>query len=102
MSPLTPSRSAGSRTRTPSTPIARSVSRCSRKAPCRASTPIFMAGTRAAASVAPLPAPDGEALLIPDLPQGGPPHRSTQAPADLRGLLLVVKKHGGLGGRVRP
>src|SRR4051795_1164244 len=101
MSPLTPSRSAGSRTRTPSTPIARSVSRCSRKAPCRASTPIFMAGTPAASSVAPLPAPDGESLLIRDLLEGDPAHRSTEALADLGDLLRVVEERGGLDDRVR-
>src|SRR4051812_47842681 len=92
MSPETSSRSAGSRTRTPSTPIARSVSRCSRKAPCRASTPIFMAGTRAASSVAPLPAPDGESLLIRDLLEGDPAHRSTEALADLGDLLRIVEE----------
>src|SRR3954451_7363506 len=92
MSPETSSRSPGSRTRTPSTPIARSVSRCSRKAPCRASTPIFMAGTRAASSVAPLPAPDGESLVIRDLLEGDPAHRSTEALADLGDLLRVVEE----------
>src|SRR3954451_17187176 len=101
MSPETSARSAGSRTRTPSTPIARSVSRCSRKAPCRASTPIFMAGTRAASSVAPLPAPDGESLLIRDLLEGDPAHRSTEALADLGDLLRVVEEGGGLDDRVR-
>src|SRR3954449_13574792 len=92
MSPETSSRSAGSRTPAPSTPIARSVSRCSRKAPCRASTPIFMAGTRAASSVAPLPAPDGESLLIRDLLEGDPAHRSTEALADLGDLLRIVEE----------
>src|SRR3954471_17144248 len=92
MSPETASRSAGSRARTPSTPIARSVSRCSRKAPCRASTPIFMAGTRAASSVAPLPAPDGESLVIRDLLEGDPAHRSTEALADLGDLLRIVEE----------
>src|SRR4051794_41493952 len=96
MSPLTPSRSAGSRAGTRSTRIARSVSRCARKAPGRASTPSFMAGTRAASSVAPLPAPDGESLLIRDLLEGDPAHRSTEALADLGDLLRIVEERGCL------
>jgi hypothetical protein len=44
MRPATSSRSAGRRTGTPSTPIAASVERCSRNAPCKARTPIFILG----------------------------------------------------------
>src|SRR3954453_11161117 len=96
ISPETSSRSAGSRTRTPSTPIARSVARCSAKAPCSASTPIFIVRSWSGSSFAPLPAPDGEALLIRDLLEGDPAHRSTEALADLGDLLRVVEERGCL------
>src|SRR5207344_3161980 len=92
ISPLTSTRSAGSRTRTPSTPMAWSVSRCSRNAPCRASTPIFMAGALAGSSFARLPAADGEPLLGGDLLEGDPAHRGSQALGDLGDLLRVVEE----------
>ena len=41
INPAMPSRSAGRRTGTPSTPIEASVWMCSRNAPCKARTPIF-------------------------------------------------------------
>src|SRR3954452_6293386 len=93
MSPLTPSRSAGSRTRTPSTPIFRSVSRCSRKAPCRASTPIFIWER--------LPAADGEPLRVRDLVDRDAAHRGPEPAAHFGDLLRVVEERGRLDDGVR-
>src|SRR5688572_11403933 len=90
ISPLTPSRSAGSRTPTPSTPIAPSVSRCSRNAPCRASTPILMAGAYRAVPWKPLPAANGEALLLRDLLETDAAHRGSETLRDLGDLLGIV------------
>src|SRR4029077_5205031 len=89
--PASPSRSAGSRTRTPSTPMVRSVSRCSRNAPCRARTPILMAGL-AGRSFGRLPAANGESLLVGDLLEGDAAHRRSQALGDLGDLGRVIEE----------
>src|SRR5678815_4930903 len=99
MRPLTPARSAGSRTRTPCTPIASSVSRCSRNAPWSASTPIFMTRPPATWSVA-LPAADGEPFLGRDLLERDAAHRGSQALRDLRDLGRVVEERRRLDDRV--
>src|SRR4051812_32456772 len=96
ISALTPSRSPGRRTGTPSTPIDASVWRCSRKAPWSASTPIFMA--RAAAR---LPAPDGEALLVRDRFHRDAAHRCTEPLRDVGDDRGVVEVGRGLNDRVR-
>src|ERR1700754_3508455 len=82
MSPETPARSRGRRTGTPSTPIASSVWRCSRNAPWSARTPIF---------TVPLPAADGEPLLLGDRLWGDAPHRGSQALRDVGDDRRVVE-----------
>src|SRR5687767_6138409 len=101
MSPLTPSRSAGSRTRTPLTPIERSVSRCSRNAPWRARTPILMGARSRAAWWAALPAANGEPLLVRDLLERDTSHRGSKALGDLGDLLGIIEECGGLDDGVR-
>ncbi len=103
--PLTPSRSAGRRTSTPSTPIAARVAMCSRKAPWRASTPILTAGLpRALRAGSSLPAPHCEALPLGDCLERDPAHRRAEALADLGEDLGVVVVGRGLddGLAVRP
>src|SRR6185436_3447742 len=100
ISPETPSRSAGSRTGTPSTPIASSVWRCSRKAPWRARTPIFIVVWRAARAPR-LPAADREAFLLRDRFHGDAPHRGSQALRDVRDDRRVVEVGRRLDDRVR-
>src|SRR6185503_605145 len=100
ISPETPSRSAGSRTGTPSTPIASSVWRCSRKAPWRARTPIFIVVWRAARAPR-LPAADREAFLVRDRFHGDASHRGSQALRDVRDDRRVVEVGRRLDDRVR-
>ena len=99
ISPLTPSRSAGRRTRTPSTPIASSVSRCSRKAPCRARTPIFM--TRRRGCVACAYQPRTASRSWSGIASSAmPAHRGAEALGDLGDDLRVVEVGRRLDDRV--
>ena len=79
ISPLTPSRSAGRRTRTPSTPMARERVEVLAERPLEGEDADPHGARLAGASSVALPAADGEPLLLGDLLEGDAAHRGAQA-----------------------
>src|SRR6185503_17072072 len=84
-----PSRCAGSRTSTGSTPIAPSIAACSAKSPWSARTPIFTAGASRGGPGS--PAADRQALLLRDRFHRQAAHRRAEALADVGQDLRVVE-----------
>src|SRR6266511_3298211 len=99
--PATPSRSAGCRTSTVSTPIEEKVRTCSMNAPWTARTPIFMAGLRSPRSWAVgLPAADGQALLLGERLERNASHGRAETLAHVGQDLGVVVVRRRLNDRV--
>src|SRR5687767_5878120 len=97
--PASPSRSPTSRTSTGSTPSLRKIPACSRKSPCRASTPTL--GVVVSLSW-PLPATSREPLSLREVAHLLADHRLAEALARLRDGLRVPVMGGGLHDRPGP
>src|SRR5918997_3980958 len=97
--PASPSRSPTSRTSTGSTPRLRRIPACSRKSPCRASTPTL--GVAVSLSW-PLPATGREPLSLREVAHLFADHRLSEALARLRDGLRVLEMGGGLHDRLGP